>query len=76
MVPSRAVQAGQKGDHVYVVQPDRTVERRVVTLGPRVGDETAILSGLAAGDLVVIDGQLRLTNGSKVEVKDQVAGGQ
>ena len=76
VVPSRAVQAGQKGDQVYVVQPDRTVERRVVTLGPRVGEETAILSGLAAGDLVVIDGQLRLTNGSKVEVKDSAAGGQ
>jgi multidrug efflux system membrane fusion protein len=76
VVPSRAVQAGQKGDHLYVVGSDGNVERRVVALGPRVGDETAILSGLAAGDRVVIDGQLRLTHGAKVEVKDQAAGGQ
>lgn len=75
VVPSRAIQAGQKGDHVYLVRPDDTAELRAVTAGPRVGEETAILKGLAAGERVVIDGQLRLTNGARVEVKDAAEGG-
>jgi multidrug efflux system membrane fusion protein len=45
------------------------VELREVTTGIRVGDETQILTGLGAGDQVVIDGQLRLSRGAKVEIK-------
>jgi multidrug efflux system membrane fusion protein len=76
VVPSRAVQVGQKGEQVYLVTPEGTAELRPVTLGPRVAEETAIRTGLAVGDRVVIDGQMRLTSGAKVEVRQPAAGGQ
>jgi multidrug efflux system membrane fusion protein len=76
VVPSRAVQVGQKGEQVYVVTPEGTAELRPVTLGPRVAEETAIRTGLVVGDRVVIDGQMRLTSGAKVEVRQPPAGGQ
>jgi multidrug efflux system membrane fusion protein len=76
VVPSRAVQVGQKGEQVYVVTPEGTAELRPVTLGPRVAEETAIRTGLVVGDRVVIDGQMRLTSGAKVEVRQPAAGGQ
>ncbi|MEZ5354244.1 MAG: efflux RND transporter periplasmic adaptor subunit [Bryobacteraceae bacterium] len=66
-VPAAAVQTGQQGYYVYVVKPDTTVELRVVKPGPRVEDLTSILEGLAAGETVVTDGQLRLTPGMKVK---------
>ena len=76
VVLSRAVQVGQKGEQVYVVTPEGTAELRPVTLGPRVAEETAIRTGLAVGDRVVIDGQMRLTSGAKVEVRQPAAGVQ
>ena len=76
VVPSRAVQVGQKGEQVYVVTPEGTAELRPVTLGPRVAEETAIRTGLVVGDRVVIDGQMRLTSGAKVEVRQPAAGVQ
>ena len=76
VVPSRAVQVGQKGEQVYVMTPEGTAELRPVTLGPRVAEETAIRTGLAVGDRVVIDGQMRLTSGAKVEVRQPAAGVQ
>jgi multidrug efflux system membrane fusion protein len=67
MVPTVAVQIGQKGQYVFVAKPDDTVEHRPVTLGGIDGDRTEVLSGLQAGESVVVDGQLRLSNGSRVK---------
>lgn len=67
MVPSEAVQTGQQGPFVFVVKADRTVELRSVGLGPAVGDRTIIEKGVAAGDTVVTDGQLRLYPGARIE---------
>jgi multidrug efflux system membrane fusion protein len=69
LVPSQAVQVGQKGSFVFVVRQDDTVESRPVSTGPAVGAETVIETGLAAGDRVVTDGQLRLVDTTKVVVK-------
>jgi len=44
-----------------------TVSVRKVTLGPSDGKNTAILSGLAAGETVVTDGTDRLTDGAKIK---------
>jgi len=68
-VPTQAVQAGQQGQFVYVVKPDRTVEFRPVVTGSAVGNETAIKRGLQPGEQVVTDGQFNLVPGAKVEVK-------
>lgn len=69
VVPSRAVQVGQKGQFVFVVGADRKAEIRPVRPGAVVQERTVILEGLEAGETVVTDGQLRLTGGTLVEFK-------
>jgi membrane fusion protein, multidrug efflux system len=69
LVPSEAVQTGQRGTYVYVVKPDMTVESRPISTGRTVEGYVVVQSGLAAGDTVVTDGQLRLSPGAKVKVK-------
>jgi multidrug efflux system membrane fusion protein len=69
VVPARAVQTGQRGQYVYVVKPDKAVEMRTISVFRTIGQETIIDKGLAEGETVVTDGQLRLTPKSKVEIK-------
>jgi multidrug efflux system membrane fusion protein len=69
VVPSEAVQTGQQGSFVFVVKPDSTVESRPVTVGVTTEHESVIEKGLAAGEQVVTDGQLRLVPGAKVVAK-------
>jgi multidrug efflux system membrane fusion protein len=69
VVPTTAVQAGQQGQYVFVVKPDQTADLRTVTVARAAGSETVIKDGIAPGDTVVIDGQIRLVPGSKVSVK-------
>ncbi len=66
VVPSAAVQAGQQGEYVFVVKPDMTVDARPVKVGRTVHEMTEIVSGLAEGETVVTDGQVRLAPGRKV----------
>jgi multidrug efflux system membrane fusion protein len=66
VIPTQAVQTGQQGDYVYVVKSDKKVEMRQVT-SVAAGDEAVIEKGLAVGETVVVDGQLRLTPGVLVE---------
>jgi multidrug efflux system membrane fusion protein len=68
MVPSAAIQIGQSGPYVFVVRPDSTVELRLVRVSRTVNNRSVIAEGLAAGDRVVVDGQLRLANGTRVTV--------
>ena len=67
-VPTSAIQRGAPGAYVYVINPDNTVAVRPVSTGPIDGNITAINSGLAAGDRVVIDGTDRLRDGLHVTV--------
>ena len=69
VVPTQAIQAGQQGPFVFVVKPDLTVESRRIDVGRQVKGETVITSGVAAGERVVTDGQLRLFPGAKVDIK-------
>lgn len=73
VVPSQAIQTGQQGSYVFVVKPDSTVESRPVVPGLVDGRETVITKGLAAGERVVTDGQLRLVPGARVDVKTTAA---
>ena len=70
IVPSQALQTGQQGQYVYVIKDDMTAELRIVTPGRLYGNWTVIDKGLAAGERVVTDGQLRLVPGAKVEIKN------
>jgi len=65
-IPTVAVQRGAPGTYVYLVQPDNTVTVRPIGLGPASADQVAILSGLAPGDRVVIDGADKLRDGAHV----------
>jgi multidrug efflux system membrane fusion protein len=69
VIPSEAIQTGQQGQYVFVVKPDLTVEARPVTVGEAFAGETVIAKGVASGERVVTDGQLRLVPGTKVEAK-------
>lgn len=75
VVPSAAVQMGQQGDYVFVVKKDLTVESRTVVPGPQIDDQVVVEKGLAAGEIVVTDGQLRLYPGAKVVVKNSPQSG-
>ncbi len=68
VVPSEAIQTGQQGQYAFVVKQDHTVENRVVSIGRTIGRETVITKGIAPGETVVTDGQLRLIPGFKVEI--------
>jgi multidrug efflux system membrane fusion protein len=73
VVPSPALQTSQNGSTVYVLKPDKTVELRTVTVARVAGDVTLVAGGLAAGETVVTDGQLRLVPGARAEIKPLAA---
>ncbi len=67
-VPAQTVQEGADGKYVYVVKPDDTVERRKIEVAD-VQDGIAVISGgLTPGETVVVDGQFRLVNGSRIRI--------
>jgi membrane fusion protein, multidrug efflux system len=70
VAPTQAIQTGQQGQYVFVVKPDHTVEMRPVVVAHTVANDSVIESGLKPGDVVITDGQLRLTPGAKVKVME------
>ena len=72
-VPSTAVQVSQAGTYVFVVK-DEQAELQPVTVARVVGSESVISNGLVGGETVVTNGQLLLTNGTKVAVRGPKVG--
>ena len=68
VVPVAAIQHGADGTFVFVVAPDKTVNQRNVATGVQDGNNIQILSGIRAGDTVVVDGADRLRDGADVEI--------
>ncbi len=68
-VPAAAVMTSQRGTYVFVLQPDQTVRMQSIAVGRTLNDFAVVDSGLRVGDMVVTDGQLRLTPNAAVEVK-------
>ena len=66
VVPATAVQASQDGQYVYVVKADRTVELRPVRVERQQNGQAVVAAGVSAGEVVVTDGQLRLTPGARI----------
>jgi len=54
---------------VFVIKDDSTVDMRPVTVDRTVGSEAVIATGVAAGEKVVTQGQLRLEPGTRVEAR-------
>jgi multidrug efflux system membrane fusion protein len=69
VIPNSAIQHSPRSAYVYVVKPDSSVEARNVEVKLTEGDQTAIASGLASGETVVIDGIDKLQPGAKVSVR-------
>ena len=70
LIPNQATQISQQGPYVYVVKPDGTAELRLVTLGQRQGDDVVVAKGVAAGEQVIVTGQLTVAPGGKVRVQE------
>ncbi len=66
VIPTVAVQTGQKGSYAFVVKPDSTVDLRQIKVALSDGDRTAVTEGIAPGERVVVDGQMRLKQGTPV----------
>ncbi len=69
VVPNVAVQNGQQGTFVYVVDDQSQVHLKPVTVGVTTATQADILKGIADGDRVVIDGTDRLVEGATVRVR-------
>jgi membrane fusion protein (multidrug efflux system) len=72
-VPQRAVMEGPQGKLVYVVGKESKAEPRPVTVGEWTGKEWVILSGVNAGDKVIVDGLVKVFPGAPVQVGDPSA---
>ncbi len=73
LIPAAAILRGTQGTFVYVVKEDKSVTVRQVKVGSTEGEISAIDSGVATGEVVVIDGTDKLREGAKVEVGDRNA---
>lgn len=70
VIPAAALQMGNDGHFVWVLNGDNQVSKHTVTTGIQDSEKVVIAAGLSAGDRVVTDGIDRLTEGAKVEVVD------
>ena len=75
-IPTAGVQRGVPGAFVYLINSDDTVSVRPARLGVTDGDRVEVLSGLAPGDRIVIDGADKLRDGAKVIIRSEAAPGQ
>jgi multidrug efflux system membrane fusion protein len=66
VVPAAAIQRGPQGTYVYAAGSDNTAKIRVVTIAQTTGNNVGLSAGLNAGDVVVIDGQDKLQDGTKI----------
>lgn len=73
VIPSQAVQSGQKGDYVFVVRQNRALLQPVV-VSRMVNDLAVIQSGLKPNDAVVTDGQSQLVPNAPVHVSGSDSG--
>jgi multidrug efflux system membrane fusion protein len=78
VVPDAVIQRGPEGAFVFVIKDDQTVQVRLVKVAPQSGaqvgqGETVIADGLRPGERVVVDGQYKLQQGSRVKMADAAA---
>jgi multidrug efflux system membrane fusion protein len=78
VVPDSVIQRGPEGDFAFVIKEDQRVEVRPVKVAARrqaqVGQgETVIEDGLRPGERIVVDGQYKLQQGSRVKMADAAA---
>ena len=65
-VPTKALEIEKGGAYVYVVRPNNVVERRFIETGPEFDQSTVIERGLAADEMIIVEGYNKVKNGMKV----------
>jgi multidrug efflux system membrane fusion protein len=73
VVPTEAVQSGQKGSFVFVIE-NNIARVKAVKVLRSIDGESVISEGLDGTETVVTDGQLSLRDGSRVNIKTRQAG--
>jgi multidrug efflux system membrane fusion protein len=66
IVPAAAIQRGPQGTYVYAAGNDNTAKICTVTIAQTTGNSVGLSAGLNPGDVVVIDGQDKLQDGTKI----------
>lgn len=66
-VPAKAITIEKSGTFIFVVKRDGTMEKRFIQTGPEVGNVTVVERGLRANEVIVVEGQHKLSHGNKVE---------
>jgi len=67
IVPVTAIVSGQKGDQVFIVKPDNTIDIRLVHPGSE-AHQSIVVDNVRPGENAVVDGQLRLLAGTRVTI--------
>ncbi len=70
VIPAVALNKGEEGYHVYLVEKDNTIKTQPVQVGYATSDKAQVDEGLAADQQVVVDAKGELKDGTKVEVVD------
>lgn len=68
VIPAAALQMGNEGNFVWVVNAENKVSKKLITTGLQDSQKIVVTAGLNVGERVVTDGIDRLTEGAKVEV--------
>ncbi len=74
IVPAAAIQRGPQGTYVYAVSNGNTANIRVVTIAQSTGNNVGLSAGLNNGDVVVIDGQDKLQDNTKITARTPTGG--
>ena len=74
IIPTAAIQRGPQGTYVYAVANGNTAKIHVVTIAQVTGNNVGLSAGLDPGEFVVVDGQDKLQDGSKVAPSNSSGG--
>ena len=66
-VPTKAITIEKSGSVIYVVKADASVEKRFIQTGPEVENATIVERGLNPNEIIVVEGQHKLSHGTKVK---------
>ncbi len=75
-VPHEAVQHGQNGLYVFTVKPDKTADRRDIQLAYDDGTTAVIGKGVEDGEQVIVSGQTRVGQGTRLSPQEQTRSAQ
>lgn len=66
-VPTKAITIEKSGSFIFVVKADSTVEKRFIQTGPEVENMTVVERGLRPNEIIVVEGQHKISHGNRVE---------